>query len=170
MSSTPVRPHVRARHVRARRVLALAVPAIAAAVLIAGCGTGADPLVGSAAVGSKHRSRAAAPATHAITVTTTEFAFAPSSIDAAAGNLKLTLVNAGKVTHELVVLKTDQPAGALKVGGGRVSEAASVGEVSELDAGATRSATLALKPGRYVYVCNIAGHYAGGMRGVLTVR
>ena len=102
-------------------------------------------------------------------MTTTEFAFAPATLTAKAGKLKLTLVNRGRTVHELVVLKTAQAAGALKVSGGRVSEAHAVGEVSETAAGATRSATLNLAPGRYVFVCNIPGHYEDGMRGTLTV-
>lgn len=92
------------------------------------------------------------------------------TIRAKAGKLKLTLVNEGKAEHELVVLKTDQPAAGLKVSGGRVDEADSVGEISETAPGATKSATLTLGPGRYVLVCNIPGHYQGGMRGTLTVR
>lgn len=80
--------------------------------------------------------------------------------------------NTGKIQHEFVVLKTDQPAGSLKVSAksSRVSEATSVGEISETDPGKTKSATLDLKPGKYVFVCNIPGHYKLGMRGTLVVR
>ena len=92
------------------------------------------------------------------------------AITAQAGKLKLTLDNKGKIPHEIVVLKSSAAANALKVTGGRVSEKTSVGEVSETAAGATRSATLDLKPGTYVYVCNIPGHYGDGMRGTLTVK
>jgi uncharacterized cupredoxin-like copper-binding protein len=51
-----------------------------------------------------------------------------------------------------------------------VSEDASVGEISETDGGAFKSHTFNLKPGHYVFVCNIPGHYANGMRGELTVQ
>ena len=105
------------------------------------------------------------------TVTATDFTFSAAAIDARAGKLRLTLHNAGKVEHEFVLLKTTASPGALRVSGsGRVSEAASVGEVSEIEPGVTKSTTFDLKPGRYVYVCNIPGHYASGMSGPLVVR
>ncbi len=150
-----------------RRRVGLGAPLVAAALLAAGCGSAdSDPAPVGAA---RPASPAASPKRAELTVTTTEFAFAPATLTAKAGKLKLTLVNRGRTVHELVVLKTAQGAGALKVSGGRVSEAHAVGEVSETAAGATRSATLKLAPGRYVFVCNIPGHYADGMRGTLTV-
>jgi uncharacterized cupredoxin-like copper-binding protein len=104
-------------------------------------------------------------------VTATDLKFSATRIEAPAGKLALTLRNAGKVEHELVLLKTNADPASLKVSsGGRVSEAASVGEISETAAGASKSTTFDLKPGRYVYVCNIPGHYAGGMHGSLVVK
>lgn len=104
------------------------------------------------------------------TVRATEFKFSASAIDAPAGKVKITLDNAGSIEHELVLLRSSAAPGSLKVAAaGRVSEAASVGEVSEIKRGVSRSTTFDLKPGRYVYVCNIPGHYAQGMRGALVV-
>jgi uncharacterized cupredoxin-like copper-binding protein len=51
----------------------------------------------------------------------------------------------------------------------KVSEDASVGEVSETDKGKTVTKTLDLAAGKYVLVCNIEKHYAQGMRSVFTV-
>jgi uncharacterized cupredoxin-like copper-binding protein len=104
-----------------------------------------------------------------ITVDSTEFKFDPTQITADAGKLSITLDNKGKIEHELVVLKTDESPDALPVSGQRVSEDAAVGEVSETKAGATKTETIDLKPGSYVFVCNIPGHYEDGMRGTLTV-
>lgn len=104
------------------------------------------------------------------TVTAAEFAFGASSIRARPGRLRLTLKNDGRVAHELIVLRTAAPVGSLLGRGGRISEAASVGEVAEAEPGSERSAVLTLAPGRYVYVCNLPGHYASGMRGTLLVR
>jgi plastocyanin len=104
-------------------------------------------------------------------VTSTEYAFAPKAITAKAGKVEITLDNKGAIPHELVMLKTPADPGSLKVGADqRVSEKASVGEVPKISAGKARSATLDLKPGTYVYVCNIPTHYGDGMRGVLTVK
>ena len=150
-----------------RRLVALSAPLVATALLAAGCGSANDPAPVAA-------SRPASPASGAkgggLTVKTTDFAFAPTTLTANAGRVKVTLVNKGSAVHELVVLKTAQAPGALKVSRDRVSEADAVGEVSETPAGATKSATLNLTAGRYVFVCNIPGHYQDGMRGTLTVK
>ncbi len=45
----------------------------------------------------------------------------------------------------------------------------SLGETEEMQPGASKDLTLDLKPGTYLLLCNIAGHYAAGMWTVLTV-
>jgi uncharacterized cupredoxin-like copper-binding protein len=92
----------------------------------------------------------------------------PASVKA--GPTKITFKNVGTKVHEVVVLKTDAPAGALKVGANHeVSEDASVGEDSETDPGKTKTTTINLKPGSYVLVCNIERHYQKGMYAPFTV-
>jgi uncharacterized cupredoxin-like copper-binding protein len=156
-----------------RRHALLAVAATGAMLAVAGCGS-SDPPVAASGSAKSAKSASSSTATAAsggkVTVSTTEFAFAPKAITASAGKLTLTLDNKGKVPHELVVLKTSAAPDALKVTGGRVSEADSVGEVSETAGGTSKSKTLDLKPGSYVYVCNIPGHYGDGMYGTLTVK
>jgi uncharacterized cupredoxin-like copper-binding protein len=92
----------------------------------------------------------------------------PGSVTA--GPTRITFRNAGTKVHEVVVLKTDTPAGKLKVGADHeVSEDASVGEDSETDPGKTKATTINLPPGSYVLVCNIARHYEKGMYAAFTV-
>jgi uncharacterized cupredoxin-like copper-binding protein len=92
----------------------------------------------------------------------------PGSVTA--GKATITFKNVGTKVHEVVVLKTDTPAGKLKVGANHeVSEDASVGEDSETDPGKTKSTTINLPPGNYVMVCNIARHYEKGMYAAFTV-
>jgi uncharacterized cupredoxin-like copper-binding protein len=87
-----------------------------------------------------------------------------------AGNVTFTFNNTGTRQHEMIVLKTDEAFDQLKVGtDNKVSEDASVGEVSETDQGKTVVKTLDLKAGKYVLVCNIEKHYAQGMRSAFTV-
>ena len=92
----------------------------------------------------------------------------PGSVKA--GKTTITFKNAGTKVHEVVMLKTDTPAGDLKVGANHeVSEDASVGEDSETDPGKTKTTTIDLQPGKYVLVCNIERHYEKGMYAALTV-
>ena len=92
----------------------------------------------------------------------------PGSVKA--GKTTITFKNAGTKVHEVVVLKTDTPAGNLKVGANHeVSEDASVGEDSETDPAKTKTTTIDLQPGKYVLVCNIERHYEKGMYAPLTV-
>jgi uncharacterized cupredoxin-like copper-binding protein len=45
-----------------------------------------------------------------------------------------------------------------------------VGELEPGDPGAVRTLRLKLSPGRYVFFCNMAGHYLGGMRHEVVVQ
>lgn len=159
--------------------LATLVPLLAAAVLLVFFASIASTHTARTKLAEPPAARAAAPArpaalnasSRAATVTSADFTFSAAAIDAPAGTLKLTLTNAGPATHELVLLKSSaDPAGLKVAANGRVSEAAGVGEVSEIKSGVTKSTTFHLQPGRYIYVCNIPGHYAAGMHGVLVVR
>jgi uncharacterized cupredoxin-like copper-binding protein len=81
--------------------------------------------------------------------------------------------NAAPATHEFVVVPTDLPADALPLApdGLTVDEDAfhSVGEISEVPAGTSATLEIHLPPGRYVFFCNLEGHYLGGMHGALQV-
>jgi uncharacterized cupredoxin-like copper-binding protein len=91
-------------------------------------------------------------------------------VSVAAGKVTFTFKNTGNRQHEMIVLKTDEQFDALKVGADdKVSEDASVGEISETDQGKTVTKTFDLAAGNYVLVCNIAKHYSQGMRSAFTV-
>ena len=61
-------------------------------------------------------------------------------------------------------------AGALPVKGGRAVETGFKGELSNVAPGKVRSLTLSLKPGKYVLICNLLGHYKAGQYAALRVR
>ncbi|MEP7112586.1 MAG: plastocyanin/azurin family copper-binding protein [Ilumatobacteraceae bacterium] len=87
-----------------------------------------------------------------------------------AGAVTFTFKNTGNRQHEMIVLKTDEAADAMKVAAdNKVSEDASVGEIPETDAGKTVTKTFTLAAGAYVLVCNIEKHYTQGMRSAFTV-
>ncbi len=104
-----------------------------------------------------------------------------SSHTVAAGTITLVAQNRGWRTHELVILPLDANTTAgHRVPGpdGKVSEIGSLGEASAscaagtshgITARSTGWITLTLAPGRYELVCNLANHYADGMRTELTV-
>ncbi len=112
---------------------------------------------------------AAAAATRLVTVTSSrivpvkldEFNVLPAKQAAPTGKVTFVLTNAGKVTHEFVVIRTAKPAGNL-MKGSEADETGAVGEVGELKPGQTKKLTLTLKKGHYALLCNLPGHYRAG--------
>ena len=97
-----------------------------------------------------------------------------SSNTAKAGKVTFNVVNTSKDTvHEVVILPYNEGK-ALPYGDKdmRIDEEAAghLGEVSELQPGKSGSVTLDLKPGKYLLVCNIAGHYMNGMWEIVTLK
>jgi len=87
---------------------------------------------------------------------------------AAAGIVSFEVTNDSKDTvHEMIVMYLADPAQALPyiVADSKVDEdkAGDKGEVSELDPGKSGTLTVALKPGKYILICNVAGHFMAGM-------
>jgi uncharacterized cupredoxin-like copper-binding protein len=118
-------------------------------------------------------SRPSDPAGTTVNVRERDFAIdAPSSV-AAAGAIDLRVSNHGPSTHEFVVVRTDLPADQLPIGpdGLSVDEdaLARVGEIQEVPIWTTGSLELSLSPGRYVFFCNLEGHYLGGMHTAIVV-
>lgn len=87
---------------------------------------------------------------------------------APAGEVTFDVTNVSADTvHEMIVapvadVNTPLPYDASME---RVDEEAAghLGEVSELDPGASGKLTITLKPGKYILYCNIPGHYQSGM-------
>jgi uncharacterized cupredoxin-like copper-binding protein len=86
------------------------------------------------------------------------------------GRVTFVVRNRGSMEHELVVIRTRRAASRLPVHGGKASDDGKVGEVEDIEDGATKRATLRLRAGHYVLICNVPGHYQAGMRTSLTVR
>ena len=93
---------------------------------------------------------------------------------APAGVVSFHVKNASSDTiHEMIVMYLDDPSKPLtyveKDAKLDEDKSGDKGEVSELDPGAEGTLTIALKPGKYILVCNVAGHYAAGMWTEFTV-
>ena len=119
------------------------------ALVLAGCG--ADDSGGGNSVNASER----------------EFKIDVSPARTAAGQGTFEVRNQGQATHELVVLKTDLAPDALPVKDNEADESAKgitrVDEVGDIAPGKTERLSVDLKPGRYVLICNLAGHYEAGM-------
>ncbi len=98
-----------------------------------------------------------------------EFSLGLGSSTIPAGKVSFDVKNAGSMVHEFVVLKTTTPGADLKVTNGKADETGNIGETGDMKAGATKTLTLNLKPGHYVVLCNLPGHYQGGMWKNVTV-
>jgi len=118
----------------------------------------------------------------------TGFAYGTPNLDMSKATMGMTAtpaaVKAGKITfkvknsskdtvHEMIVMyladsKEQLPYIAAE---NRVDEdkAGDKGEVSELDPGASGALSIDLKPGKYLLICNVPGHFATGMWTEFTV-
>ena len=136
---------------------------LAAAMAVAVTGAGGMTLAATAASGGGK--------VMATEGTPKEFSLVPKPTSISAGKVKFTVPNKGKLPHELVVIKTNTPPGKLPIDSdGEASEKGAVGETGDIKPGATKTVTLSLKKGKYALICNLPGHYKGGMYAGLTVK
>lgn len=90
---------------------------------------------------------------------------------AAAGPVTFKVKNDGTIKHMFIVMKTDTPFDKLPLITGKADEAAGevIGRIDEFASGA-KDLTVTLKPGAYILLCNVVGHYMGKMRMAFTVK
>lgn len=160
----------------------LTVPAaFAVSVALAACGgsSSSSKSTSSAANTPAAAPTATTPSTPAATkpgtvaVTLKEFTITPNTPSAPAGKVTFAVSNAGQIPHEFVVVATNKQAAELAEGtgstGGEASEKGKVDELGDLTPGTSKSLTVTLKPGHYVLLCNLPGHYAAGQHTDFTV-
>ncbi len=80
--------------------------------------------------------------------------------------------NHASMLHEVKVIKTDLAADALPIdqAAAKANEEGKVAELLNIASGASRKLVADLTPGKYVIICNVAGHYQLGMRVGLEVK
>jgi hypothetical protein len=90
-----------------------------------------------------------------------------------AGTVVFHVTNRGPDEHEFIVVRADRVL-PLRPDGITLDEDALekniVGSVEPARAGQTNTLRVSLEPGRYALVCNMYGHYMGGMHAPLVVR
>ncbi|HEX8074172.1 MAG TPA: plastocyanin/azurin family copper-binding protein [Thermoleophilaceae bacterium] len=79
-------------------------------------------------------------------------AFVTNKASAPAGSIKFVMPNKSPVQHNIALKPPGKGAGPV------------------VGAGGTSSFSTTLKPGSYVYFCEVPGHEEGGMKGTLTVK
>jgi uncharacterized cupredoxin-like copper-binding protein len=94
-----------------------------------------------------------------------------------AGKVEARVRNRGQLEHELVAFRTDLGEDALPMtADGQQVDEHGPGvthidpEAEDVEPGSTKTVTLQLDPGRYVFICNLPGHYRGGMHVVVIAR
>lgn len=91
-----------------------------------------------------------------------------------AGKADLSIANVGADPHELLIFKDDRDPAAYPVdaAGDIKEEGAGVALVSDgenIEPGGTQTRSVELKPGKYLFVCNIPGHFKQGMYEIVIV-
>jgi uncharacterized cupredoxin-like copper-binding protein len=118
-------------------------------------------------------SAAPQPKGQVVDITLRDFHIDTATRSVAGGDVVLQVANDAPATHEFVVVRTNLPSDGLPLGpdGLTVNEdwLDGVGELHEVPAGTVGTLPLTLAPGRYVFFCNLEGHYLGGMHAVLEV-
>jgi uncharacterized cupredoxin-like copper-binding protein len=137
-----------------------ALPA-AGALAVALLATGATSGMAMPSTAATQSTPAATKAS-TVKVVMKEWSFRTSVTSVRAGKVTFVVRNAGTMEHEFVVLRTDRAPRALLMKGNRASEAGMKGEIEEFRPSLTKRLTLTLKPGKYVLLCNLPGHYKRG--------
>jgi plastocyanin len=123
-----------------KRTGAVLLTGVIAGLLLGACGGGGGP----------------AQPSGSIKVTMTEFKFDPSQLDEKSGKVVFFLVNAGTVSHDMVIR--------------RDSDGSVVGRSDLVSAGDSFVFMVdSITAGAYTYFCDQPGHEASGMHGKLTV-
>ena len=102
-----------------------------------------------------------------------EWSVTPDETSAPAGPVTFVAENRGSMRHDLVVIKTHLVPEALPVSAANVDEEEAgrvVGVIKKFPPLLERSATFDLPAGKYVLICNVAGHYRQGMFAAMEIQ
>lgn len=170
-------------------VMYLAIAGLVVAVSGCAAASGAPNFTYAPPAPAQSASAATTVAPAASSVASTAAASAPAAADptvdltewkvTVAGTIKsgktdLTIMNTGVAPHELLIFKSDRAPSAYPTdaAGNIKEEGAGVTLVSDgdnIDPAGTQTRSIDLAPGKYLFVCNIPGHFKQGMFTVVTV-
>jgi uncharacterized cupredoxin-like copper-binding protein len=102
-----------------------------------------------------------------VAVTLDDYSIGPSPTTVPAGDITFSVENVGATVHEMVVIRTDLDPADIPVENHLANEEApgmtSMGEVENVQPGASADLKLTLEPGSYILLCNISEHFERGM-------
>lgn len=103
-----------------------------------------------------------------VNVTLDEFSVKPDRTGVDAGSTVFEVRNTGSVEHDFLILETDRDAKDLPLGKGSKVDTGARGidvieHIHSIETGGKKSVTVDLETGPYLLICNVAGHYSGGM-------
>jgi len=141
-----------------RLVRAPMLLAVLLVLVVAGC---------SSSGGKSHGAATVAP------IVEKDFKISAGSYKLRAGQVDLSVKNDGPDAHELIVVRENGSGLPMRADGLTVNEDAvekrTLGALEPGQPGGTRDLNVRLAPGRYVLLCNMTGHYLGGMHTELVV-
>ncbi len=88
---------------------------------------------------------------------------------AKAGVVRFGIKNEGGMEHSFELIKTDLPFDQLPTADAKAKEDGLVKQVKSIPVGKVSVVSADLAAGKYVIICNVAGHYQLGMRAAFTV-
>jgi uncharacterized cupredoxin-like copper-binding protein len=127
---------------------------VAAAASLTAAGALAGVALGAPSAGTTVKVTLGKPSELKMTV-------APGKVKA--GSVTFVVANKGSAPHEMVVVPLAAGQAKVPQKNGRAVEKGALGEAPEMAGGRSKTITLKLKAGRYSLLCNVPGHYAGGM-------
>jgi uncharacterized cupredoxin-like copper-binding protein len=151
----------------------------AIALILAGCGAPSSGTPNSVAARTSASSTpacvAAEPTKGATGAIEQSYEIALSNSNVPAGKATFQVTNVATVPHTFIVLQTELPADQLPLTANNTADLESpdievIQDVEGVQPCAPQEVNLTLKPGAYVAICNLPGHYASGMRAVFTVK
>jgi uncharacterized cupredoxin-like copper-binding protein len=86
------------------------------------------------------------------------------------GTVRFGVKNEGGMEHSFELMRTDLPFDKLPTVDAKAKEDGLVKQVKSLAVGKVSVVTVDLAAGKYVIICNVAGHYQLGMRAALTIQ
>jgi uncharacterized cupredoxin-like copper-binding protein len=104
-----------------------------------------------------------------VKITEKEFKITPLPTAVKAGKVTFKIKNAGALDHTFDVFKTSLSASKLPVKNDRVT-LKPFATSGPFKPGKSGTLSITLKPGKYVLLCNISGHYKAGQRIAFTVK